>query len=65
MAVTNDMISTPNGSSLLSMAENPPATANANVPRISIRFKKLEYMFLKIRARMLYKKNPGWVTGIF
>jgi len=39
------------------MAEKPPATANANVPKISMRFKKLEYIILKIRATACPKKE--------
>src|SRR5215213_1292082 len=44
IAVTKDIIRIPKRSNFFSMAENTPDTANANVPKMSITLRKLEYM---------------------
>jgi hypothetical protein len=43
IAVTKEIIRIPKGSSFRSIAENTPDTAKANVPRMSMIFRKLEY----------------------
>jgi hypothetical protein len=48
IAVTNEMMRVPKGSSFLSIAEKAPDTAKANVPRISMMLRKPGYMGLKV-----------------